>query len=423
MRFFTLIGITILSIAAQSGNDLSHFEKEIQHMDLELSSQELQKLLRQKKQFGILNFNSTAPEEAAIERAIALGERLLKWIDLINTKRSDDKKIRLTSAGTRRGIPISNPKRYSPRSVNSAYEETFTEMPQAMKDILYSSQELTDTNPITDEEFILYGRKVDSNYQTAARWSLLIPYKFAYIRNRARDVRGYYYLTTNNWNETTLEKWPVLDSETQALIRNGLYGLCINQGAGQCLEQANRVTTSEQAISMYKRYFPQAKRVYDAFFLLRSARSDVSWPKESAVATIPFVDPKTDDVRYFIQHNIEDEFKWTDGGLKIEFTSDSRKTRTSPYIVFIPGVTANVDRLGGNRIEMDANKSLQEYEEQWTIRHEFGHVLGFPDCYHEFFDVDQDEFVNYQLDITDLMCSRAGNFTERMHQDLKTNYN
>ena len=43
---------------------------------------------------------------------------------------------------------------------------------------------------------------------------------------------------------------------------------------------------------------------------------------------------------------------------------------------------------------------------QWTIRHEFGHVLGFPNCYLEFYDNDTATMVSYQLDVTNLMCSR-----------------
>jgi len=90
--------------------------------------------------------------------------------------------------------------------------------------------------------------------------------------------------------------------------------------------------------------------------------------------------------------------------------------------VFQPGVVPHVNGLGGNEIVMDSNQPIEEYESQWTIRHEFGHVIGLPDCYHEFYDVSQQAFVNYQLDITDLMCSRAGNMNERIYNELKRVY-
>ncbi len=71
---------------------------------------------------------------------------------------------------------------------------------------------------------------------------------------------------------------------------------------------------------------------------------------------------------------------------------------------------------------MDANQALEEYNAQWTIRHEFGHVLGLPDCYHEFYDVKLNAYVNYELDSSDIMCSRAGNFKPRIYQELKRVY-
>jgi hypothetical protein len=71
---------------------------------------------------------------------------------------------------------------------------------------------------------------------------------------------------------------------------------------------------------------------------------------------------------------------------------------------------------------MDANSSLDEFDSQWTLRHEFGHVLGLPDCYHEFYDTKIEAYVNYQIDVTDLMCSRSGNMNERIFKELKRTY-
>jgi hypothetical protein len=71
---------------------------------------------------------------------------------------------------------------------------------------------------------------------------------------------------------------------------------------------------------------------------------------------------------------------------------------------------------------MDANTPLTEWDVQWTIRHEFGHVLGFVDCYLEFYDPSEKAIVTYQLDIDHLMCARSGRMQKSMYDVLKQYY-
>jgi hypothetical protein len=76
----------------------------------------------------------------------------------------------------------------------------------------------------------------------------------------------------------------------------------------------------------------------------------------------------------------------------------------------------------GNTIVIDRNTDIDEYEVRWTIRHEFDHVLRLPDCYIEFYDQELGAAVNYQIDTSDLMCSRAGNINQRIVDELKRVY-
>ena len=57
-----------------------------------------------------------------------------------------------------------------------------------------------------------------------------------------------------------------------------------------------------------------------------------------------------------------------------------------------------------------------------TIRHEYGHVLGFPDCYLEFYDTNLNQMVQYQLDITNLMCSRRVHLQQSHYDEMKRVY-
>lgn len=392
---------------------------QVHQLEVDLSSQELRELLLQKNiHRNILHIYKSGDP---IGEGLKYGEKLLQWVDLINASRSQDRKIQLSSPDKRRSYPIEAPSHYSPRSVASSLEKLRGEMPQAMQDILFTDKKLLAENPVSDEEFILSGRALDRIYQTSARWTALIGYKQYFISNRARDVRGYYFLTRNNWNESTLANWVNLSAEDILKIKEAFVGICMNSrvGLSRCQNSANEVSSGAAAVSFYNRYFQKSKDVYDDFFEIQGHRSDITWRATTPdIATIPFVDPVRDEVRDFIKKNIEEEFSFLNWGLKINFVSKNR----APYVVFIPGVTANVEYLGGNKIEMDANKSLQEFEERWTIRHEFGHVLGIPDCYHEFYDEQNEEFINYQIDTTDLMCSRAGNFSPRIYDQLKEAY-
>ena len=92
------------------------------------------------------------------------------------------------------------------------------------------------------------------------------------------------------------------------------------------------------------------------------------------------------------------------------------------FLVFEDGAVPHVNQVGGNTITLDANTPTDEYSVQWTLRHEFGHLLGFKDCYLEFYDHVEKQFVNYQLDLTDIMCSEAGNFTAHHSSELRRVY-
>ena len=68
------------------------------------------------------------------------------------------------------------------------------------------------------------------------------------------------------------------------------------------------------------------------------------------------------------------------------------------------------------------NARLPESDCRAAVLHEFGHVLGFPDCYVEFFDSRDGLMVNYYIDTSNLMCSRSGQVLPTHYEQLKTTY-
>lgn len=389
-------------------------EVPVPHLDLEMTSAEYAPYLKKA---------GKQADEPPIAEALQLGQRLANWIKFENEKRPADRQIRLTSSGTRAGIPIETPSQYNPSIVKTRLDNVLAEMPEGMKAVLTTRLPYPDQLPVDDETFVLLGRKLDRVYQTAARWKTLKPYMSYYIRYQSRDVRGYYFLKKENWTAERLSGFATLDSETQKQVKGWLFLLCLNSGSADsyCNSALQQAVQRKQVAEFYSRYITQAERNWDSFFKIpvQGVRSDIIWnssnPQE---AVIPFITPSSARIQTYLSENIEDEWKWEGWNLRLKFGPYT----DAPRIVFETGVVPHVNGLGGNEITMDENQSVEEYESKWTIRHEFGHVLGFPDCYHEFYDSETQSFINYQLDVTDLMCSRAGNMNQRLFDEMKRAY-
>jgi hypothetical protein len=383
------------------------------HLDLEMTSEEYRTLLLSQPK-------TTRPDDPAITEALKMGERLSKWIEKINSSRAPENAIRLTSAQTRRGIPIERPNKYSPSIIQTETISLLADIPAEMKSVLTSSGSLPEEMAMTDEMFITHARRVDRNYQSAARFKSVDQYRSSYIIAADEDVRGFYYLMKNKITETELRDVGAYSSTQLSEIKDALVMVCTNgiHHQKKCKTQLEEATRTNSLAEFYQKYIEGSRRVWNGFFRIPpgAKRTDAKWAGTGL--TVPFNTPEIPKFGPYLKDNVEDEFRWTGWGLKINMGRFPK----GPYLKFEPGVVPHVNKLGGNQIVMDSNQPIEEYESQWTIRHEFGHVLGLPDCYHEFYDVDAKAYVNYQLDITDLMCSRAGNMNERIYLELKKAY-
>jgi hypothetical protein len=384
------------------------------HLDLEMTSAEYEALLQSE---ALLKNKKVDP---SISYAIGLGQRLSQWIAKVNSGRTETTAIRLTSPNTRRGIPIDKPNVYSPKIIAKDTADILAALPKEMKDVILSNGELPGTIGIDDETFILHARKLDRNYQSAARYKSVDQWRNEYIKMASNDVRGLYYLTKNKIGPLELQDISVFSTEKQNEIKNALKGICLNAigNAKKCEQQLAQNLKKKNLSAYYERYIGAAQKTWNDFFVIPNygRREDIRWIGN--VAYVPFNTPTIPKFIPYLQVNIEDEFRWADWALKLNFGIHPY----GPLLKFESGVVPHVNALGGNEIVMDSTQPIEEYESQWTIRHEFGHVLGLPDCYHEFYDVNLKAYVNYQLDTADLMCSRAGNMNERIYLELKRAY-
>ena len=384
------------------------------HLDPQMGHEEYQILLRQNSSQKFIG-----KKDNAIEEAITYGNRLSSWLKVINEGRTQETSIKLTTANNRgAGVSIDKPYIYSAKIVEEKSKEITAQLPALMREVITGKAPFTKQLDMSDQEFITEARKIYGLYSMAARYKLLSPSKELLVGQERRDVRGYYYLVKNKIDAAALNSIKSFPKEKLEETTDALIKICQNDWKSRksCEKKVLGAIKKNTVIKHYNKYFPIASKNWDTFFKIKkdAKRNDVSWSDTETF--IPFTTPKSQVMKDFVQQNIEDEYRFQGWSLKLSFYY------SGPTLEFQKGVNAHVDRLGGNRIVMDANSSLDEFDSQWTLRHEFGHVLGLPDCYHEFYDTKIEAYVNYQIDVTDLMCSRSGNMNKRIFEELKKTY-
>jgi len=354
-----------------------------------------------------------------VTEAMRVGKKNMDWLKHMNSVRPEDQKIALTKPGELTPIPIDKPKIYSPETVERDFKELFDAVPESMKVVIFGTAPFTDNPDVDLQTYIQWAKKVDKMYQTATRWTMLKPYIYQYQQNKVADIRGYYFLAKEENLNDKLENFSTLSSEEQTRLTPLLVNMCENsEGLFGCENKLQTAVDNKSVLAFYKKYLNNSKSAFDDNFILGATRTDITWiSSEPNRAYIPIRPTNSPQVNEFLEFNIEDEWKWDGWNLDLVFNPSA-----AVHVEFVPGETPHVNGLAGDKITMDGNAPLTEWDVQWTIRHEFGHVLGFPDCYVEFYDKGLKAMVNYQIDITNMMCSRAGKMQEIHYSEMKKNY-
>ena len=358
-----------------------------------------------------------------LQTILLIGKRNLQWLDLVNSQRPDAQKLQLSTAETQVGYPIDQPTLANRDLVSKGWNTVRDGLPESMRAVLVDNAPLTQTPAVADDVFLAQVRLVDRAYQRASRWLLEEPYLDYYAQDAEDDIRGYYYLNQEPDLDTKLRTFASLDDATKTRLQGLLVGECRNQERSLTTCTTNftdALGRDGNAINFHQRYRDNAATHFNSYFEIQVKRPDVTWDAAANVLSVPFRNPNRDDVKSWLSTNIEDEWRWNGWALKLNFEDQGDDNMT--HVQFKDGATPHVNAVGGSEITMDANRNLTEYSSRWTIRHEYGHTLGFVDCYLEFYDKAQGVMINYQLDITNLMCSRRGHLQEKHFLELKKNY-
>lgn len=424
ISFTILFSSLLLANSEHLNNPDDLADENIPHLLPGLTGKDYESILANNHSFQSAVANKQNNE---LQIVLAVGKRNLKWLEHINKSRKDklsfsDIKHGLTLAKT---STIEHPTLYNKKSILEDYKQVITELPEIMQQVLTQEQPFTDDVPIASKKYLLHTYKIDLVYRDAVRLTFNDLYRDAYTHKRFKDIRGYYLLDKTPWLNTKLRNFSHLPENKKENFKKHLLNLCYNTEKNnvicEFLLEDSVSMNNGSAYQFYRSYVEQSRDIYNSFFKIpnRVKRSDVKWQADNnSLATVPFKQIDDDNMKLFLK-NIEHHWQWKKWQLKLDYTNSEH----APYIHFQPDQTPNVDRIGGNKITMDPNLPLTEEFSKTVIKHEFGHVLGFPDCYVEFYDPAIESYVYYNLDDTNFMCAANNQGLQKTHfLELKKNY-
>lgn len=416
MKHILLLALSLASLYVSANHTI--FERG--HVPLDLNLREYQTWHAEMSERKDEGLQGLQPET---QMSINGGEKMSSWLKLINSKRSNDNQIRLTSSVSRgSGIPIDNANKYGPSTIKKRYNKLNEEMPKSLLKVIYGGKPITSKLPVEEKELIKWFRKVSFLYQTSVRWSGMRKWLDYYAKRREKDIRGYYFLNKMEDLDSLLINFSSLEEAKREELKGHLLGMCFNslKNDTACLRKFIQYNDHNDLLGFKNKYMKNSKRVWDSYYVISNPRRDVVWNKNNPnLMNVIFKDPNNLEVATWLKDNVEEEFKREKLGWSLEMNYVTSGLGLA-YLEFKPNVTPHVS--GGNTLVMDANTPLEEWDSKWTIRHEYGHILRLPDCYFEFYDSKEKLMVNYQLDVTDLMCSRSGDMNDRIYQELKRVY-
>lgn len=349
--------------------------------------------------------------------ALQWGRRLNKWIQHLNTYR-DSEHLLVTKNGAAKGRPIENPMRYSSKIISEQLQKAKERIPTSIQNLLQDpSTSFPNTLSVTDDEFRKMIRNLKAAYSWSSRWIHSWPDREKYA-DRGYDVRGFYALRKQNWSAKQLQQeYVFLNSSQKQQLQEHLIGICLNatlKNETQCQIKLQNAIQKNQLDRYYHRYFPVAQQVWDSYFTIRPEYNPyISRISENEMQyTFQETNPK---IQKFIQTSVETRWKNSTWKIKVKFSANY-----GTQVHFAPGQTAYAP--SHHEIYFDQNDLLDDPEIQHVFAHEFGHLLGFQDCYVELYDESKDEFLVYELDTTNIMCSGAGKVQTSMIDQLRERY-
>ncbi|TNF02661.1 MAG: hypothetical protein EP326_02960 [Deltaproteobacteria bacterium] len=235
-------------------------------------------------------------------------------------------------------------------------------------------------------------------------------------QRKKNDVRPYYRLKDlecqDNQNEhcleTRLKRW----NEKDDTLYKDLVSMCSKvHSEALCMSMISFSNAKRSLLSFYQNLKKEFHRkVIDPLFLLESRSPHLSChtnEEGKKVLTLDLVVRPNDVVRfagglYTALAYVENAWSTEKVRFKVNHLNVGEG---KPIVNFKKGITSHVD--SDTKSVISLNSRLQGLGLTKTLAHEIGHVIGFKDCYIEFFDQEKRSLVYYEIDRDkgNIMCS------------------
>lgn len=323
------------------------------------------------------------------------------------------------------GSSEKRPLKISEASLNSEFILLKGKISKSFSNNFYNSVVLGEKikGPVTDSWSSLnqIGKEINSLRDKLNRWKAAQCSLYFLEQKSKNDVRTYMNLKENSCEisssegclERQLVNYKKLPLATQRSLKKSLMSLCLEQFMAPLCEADFAQSLREKNLLKFSKFYLEAfkKRRVDKLFSIAYPRKFKCEKKESGKVIIK--------IPFYLSNSQVSSFS---GGAKGIFNFIENKWKNSNVEIklinapkFVQNKTLNIQftNLGVSTVDerrpktMNIDRRLTGYRLAQTISHEFGHVLGFPDCYIQFFDRKSSELVYYELDHgrQNIMCS------------------
>jgi hypothetical protein len=372
-----------------------------------------------------LHHTSEVPSGREMAEIVRVGARAIHWMDLLQAELPIEKREQIWRRADKIGKEPTpeNPLKYNPALIRAAFQGLLAAMPHEAAAVIQGTGELPAKLPpgLVMKEVLAAVRQVTYPYARASRWLGLYSYHHGMpresmdlrpwlgLRNRQSELFAF----ADSWDRQTA-------NDRKAWVAHVSEGCAIgNEKAASCVSQGQAVLKQSKPEPV-RLWLIQTLALgledYNSHFGVQLPHPGVQARQVGDTLEIPFL---TYGVPTSVVHWIGAQLAggWNfPGSVRATISESAHDFSGAVHVEWEDGALPHVNGLGGDTITMDSNTAQWLEQTQVTMTHEFGHVIGFPDCYVEFWDPSEPEggaFVEYALDPDDRMCALSGGTQER----------